>query len=108
VLGHSLDVPEVVIVYQGSLRVYFDDQEQTVDGPLQGYDMVSIPAGVQRRLLSVGDEPLLAVVVTSGDGRARPRWSDDVVTTAQRAGIVLDRDGYLAPASVVNLSTIDD
>jgi len=107
-LEHTLDVSSVVIVYQGQMRVVIDDEDQTPDGPLEAYDMVSIPPASRRRLQAVGREPLLAVVVTAGDGRARPAWSPEVTAAASDRGWVLDRDGYIAPSSVVGLSTIDD
>jgi hypothetical protein len=78
--------------------------------------MFSVPPGAWRSVRLVDDEGGVAVtpgtgelvVVTGGDGRTRIEWAPEVVDAARAAGVVIDPDGYRAPAAVLVTATEDD
>ncbi len=67
------------------------------------YDTLSVPVGAWREFEAVGDEPVLAVVITSGESRVYIDWDDDVREAALTKDLALDPNGYVAPASMLNL-----
>jgi quercetin dioxygenase-like cupin family protein len=98
---HRIEESEVVIVKDGRLRVTLNaDDPVTVElGP---YDTLSVPPGAWRRFETVGDETVLAVVITSGESRVYVEWDDEVTSAALEADVALDPNGYVAPASMLN------
>ena len=98
---HRTDEAQVVIVKEGTLRVTLN-QSDPVSVDLSAYDTLSIPAGSWRRFESVGDEPALAVLLTSGDSRVRLEWDPEIVVAARAAGVAIDPNGYLARADMLN------
>lgn len=116
VLSHRHGATQVLTAKAGRWAIRFNtgDDERTVEiGP---QDTVSVPPGAWRSVTLLDAGPGRAatpgtgelLVVTGGDGRVRPEWSDEVVTGARERGRVLDADGYLAPAAVLAFATEDD
>lgn len=99
---HRIRESEVIIVKDGRLRVTLNaDVPAAVElGP---YDTLSVPAGAWRQFESVGDEALLAAVITSGDSRVYLDWDPAVRCAALDQDLALDPNGYVAPASMLNL-----
>lgn len=88
---------------------------ETANGPQSvelGYlDTFSVPAGAWRtiRCLEAGETGSgELLVVNSGDGRVLLEWAPEVVSAAREAGLVLDPNGYVAPAAVLGSVTADD
>jgi hypothetical protein len=108
--------PTVLVVKAGRWVVHVglgDDAHVVELGP---QDALSVPPGAWRSLTLRDDEGGVAtepgtgelVLVTGGDARTRAEWAPDVVSQARRGGVVLDPDGYRAPASVLLTATEDD
>ncbi len=92
----------VLIVRRGRLRIDFNDR-QDVSVTLDAWDTYSIPAGVVRSLEALGDEPVEALVVVSGDHRKRPAFGEATIAAAQAKGLGLDAGGYVARAELLPL-----
>ena len=99
---HRLTESEVLIVKDGRLRVTLnaDDPVSVELGP---YDTLSVPAGAWRQFDTVGDETVLAAVITSGESRVYIDWDPEVRSAALAQDRALDPNGYVAPASMLNL-----
>jgi hypothetical protein len=75
-----------------------------------------VPPGAWRSLELLDDEGGVAVapgtgemlVVTGSDARTRVEWAPEVVSAAREVGVLIDPDGYRAPASVLVTTTEDD
>jgi mannose-6-phosphate isomerase-like protein (cupin superfamily) len=116
VLTHRVQEPTVLVVKAGRwvVRVGTGDAEQVVElGP---QDAFSVPPGAWRSISLVDDEGGVAVdagtgemvVVTGTDARTRVEWAPEVAAAARDAGVVIDPDGYRAPAAVLGTATEDD
>lgn len=117
VLTHRVQEPTVLVVKAGRWVVRVGDggdEAHVVElGP---QDAFSVPSGAWRSVSLVDDEGGRAVtpgtgelvVVTGTDARTRAEWAPEVVTAAREAGVVIDPDGYRAPAAVLRTATEDD
>jgi hypothetical protein len=116
VLTHRVEVPTVLVVKAGRwvVRVGTDEGAHVVElGP---QDAFSVPPGAWRSLALLDEEGGVAVapgtgemlVVTGTDARTRVEWAPEVVSAARAGGVVIDPDGYRAPASVLVTATEDD
>ena len=99
---HRITESEVIIVKDGRLRVTLN-QDEPVSVELGPYDTLSVPIGAWRELEAVGDETVLAVLITSGESRVYIDWDVDVRAAALEQDLALDPNGYVAPASMLNL-----
>ena len=116
VLGHRVQEPTVLVVKAGRwvVRVGLGEDAHAVElGP---QDAFSVPPGAWRSMTLLDDGGGAAVtlgtgemiVVTGTDARTRVEWTPEVVSAARDAGVVIDPDGYRAPASVLVTATEDD
>lgn len=111
---HLLQEKQVLIVYQGALQVTVENPPAssalagpvavavTPQGSPQGWDSFATPAHCWRSLRNTGDTDMLALVMTSGDGRKRIEWADTVVQDAAAMGVAVDPDGYVGPARFIH------
>lgn len=111
VLTHRHPATQVLTGRSGRWTVTVNTGEEAHQVELGPLDSLSVPAGAWRSLqLSEagpdGDGELL--VVNGGDGRVHLDWGPEVVTAARHTGWVVDPNGYLAPAAVMNTATEDD
>ena len=116
VLTHRHGESQIVTVRAGRWRIRLNQGEDEQAVELGPRDTLSIPPGAWRsftlveagegRAADEGAGELL--VVTSGDGRVRLDWSEDVVRHARKRGWMLDANGYRAPAAVLATATDDD
>jgi mannose-6-phosphate isomerase-like protein (cupin superfamily) len=116
VLTHRHRETQVLVAKAGRWRVTLNrgDDERSVElGP---QDALSVPPGTWRSITLLETGPGRAadadtgemLVVNGSDGRVRIEWDETVVEQARRSGWVMDPNGYLAPASVLNTATEDD
>lgn len=99
---HRIAESEVLIVKDGRLRVTLNEVDP-VSVELGSYDTLSIPVGAWRRFEAVGEDVAQVVVITGGDSRVRIEWDPRVVADALAADAAIDPNGYVAPASLLNL-----
>jgi quercetin dioxygenase-like cupin family protein len=97
---HRIAQSQVLIVKSGRLRVTLNS-ENPVSVELGAYDTLSVPVGAWRTFKSVGEEPTQVVLLTEGDGRVYIEWAPALVAEAEANGVVVDPNGYLAPASLL-------
>jgi hypothetical protein len=90
----------VLIVRKGRLLLLFNDGA-TVTVALDPWDTYSIPAGVVRSIVALGDDPAEALIVLSGDHRKRPVFAAETLAAAQDAGLGLDAGGFVAKAALL-------
>ena len=116
VLRHRAQEPTVLVVKAGRWVVCVGaagDEHEVELGP---QDAFSVPPGAWRSISLVDAEGGHAVtpgtgelvVVTGTDARTRVEWAPEVVAAALDAGVVIDPDGYRAPAAVLVTATVDD
>jgi quercetin dioxygenase-like cupin family protein len=97
---HRMVESQVLIVKEGRLRVTLNEDDP-VSVELGPYDTLSIPSAAWRRFEAVGDETALTVLITGGESRVYLEWDRAVVAAARAADVVIDPNGYLAPASML-------
>ncbi len=96
---HRLAEKQVLIVFQGALEVLLNDDDLPVQ--VGTGECFSAPPGVWRSLVSAGDGPMEAALITSGDARKRIVWAPEIAAAALAAGAVLDHDGHVAPLGLL-------
>ncbi|MBN9099772.1 MAG: hypothetical protein J0I49_16915 [Pseudonocardia sp.] len=116
VLTHRHDQTQVLTAKAGCWAVTLNTGPDAAVVELGPLDTLSVPPGVWRsitllhadagRSATPGTGEML--VVNGGDERTTVEWGPEVVTSARRAGVVLDANGYLAPAAVLAAATEDD
>lgn len=113
-LTHRHNATQVLTVRSGRWQVDVNtgDHEQSIEmGPR---DSFSVPTGAWRKMTlldgppDVGEQYGELLVVNGGDDRVILEWEPRLITAARRAGVVIDPDGYTAPASVLGSATADD
>lgn len=100
VSAFSLPDKMVVIMRKGRMRLALNAGADVVV-TLEAWETYSIPAGALRSLVALGDDPVEALVVVSGDHRKRPEFAADVLAAAQAAGMGLDAGGFAAKAALL-------
>lgn len=115
-LRHRAQEPTVLVVKAGRWVVAVGHAGEEREVELGPQDAFSVPPGAWRSVSLLDAEGGRAVtpgtgelvVVTGTDARTRVEWAPEVVAAALGAGVVLDPDGYRAPASVLVTATDDD
>lgn len=95
----AIDEKMVLIVHDGKLRLDFVDGDASVE--VDAWDTYSIPGGAFRKITAIGDKPVDALVVVTGDHRKRPVFAPEVIEAARAAGLGLDASGFVAKASLL-------
>lgn len=98
---HRHSQSTVLMVYSGEWEVTVNRGPDTRSVRLAEWDMLSVPPNAFREIRSVGADTGMLLMVTSGDGRVRIEWDDEVVKAAGDAGLAIDPNGYVAPADLV-------
>lgn len=106
VLRHRVAENQVLMIKDGTWEIAVNSpgaDELTVRlGP---WDMLSVPPHAWRTLRAVsageGGQPASLLVVSSGDGRVRIDWDEEVAKAAADAGHGIDHNGYLAPYALI-------
>lgn len=93
-----LEPKQVLILQTGELEIELSEDGATSSVKAGPWDTFATPGGVWRTLRSVGEEPAVMTVVTAGDARAIPEWSDEIVRAAWDAGYGTDPNDYIGPA----------
>ncbi|HYP43623.1 MAG TPA: hypothetical protein VEQ66_00310 [Propionibacteriaceae bacterium] len=115
-LTHRHHETQVLVAKAGRWRVTLNRGEAERSVELGPQDTLSVPPSSWRRIELLEAGPGRAEAADSGellmvngsDGRVRIEWDGAVVERARQAGWVIDPNGYLAPASVLNTATDDD
>lgn len=89
---------QVLILQTGRLGIELVADGIASDVTAEPWDTFAAPGGTWRTMRSIGDEPAVMTVVTAGDGRAIPEWSDEIVRAAWDAGYGIDPNDYIGPA----------
>ena len=116
VLTHRAQEPTVLVVKAGRWAVRVGAGDDAIVVELGPQDAFSVPPGAWRSITvldDAGGDAVTAgtgemIVVTGTDARTRVEWAPEVVSAARDAGVVIDPDGYRAPASVLVTATEDD
>lgn len=115
-LNHRHNESQVVTAKSGQWEVRLNRRDDVRTVRLGPLDSLSIPPGAWRCFTLLDDDAGQSVqpgtgellVVNGGDGRTRLEWDPRVIHMAQSEGIVLDPNGYRAPAAVMSAATEDD
>lgn len=115
-LTHRVQEPTVLVVKAGRWVVGVGQGESVQAVELGPQDAFSVPPGAWRSVSLVDAEGGVAetpgtgemIVVTGTDARTRIEWDPDVVASARTSGVMIDPDGYRAPAAVLVTATEDD
>ena len=95
----AIDEKMVLILHEGKLRLDFVDGDASVE--VDAWDTYSGPGGAFRKITAIGDKPVDALVVITGDHRKRPVFAPEVIEAARAAGLGLDASGFVAKASLL-------
>ena len=85
---------QVLLVFAGALDITLDSSGAV---RANAQEVFSVPADVWRTIASVGDTTAEIAVVTAGDGKKQPVWSEEIIAAAAEAGFGVDHAGYIAP-----------
>jgi quercetin dioxygenase-like cupin family protein len=85
---------QVLLVFAGTAAITLND---AAPAEALSREVFSVPADAWRSIAAVGDAPLEIAVITAGDHKKRPVWSEAVMREAAAAGFGLDHAGYIAP-----------
>ncbi|MEO8715998.1 MAG: hypothetical protein ABI369_13390 [Acetobacteraceae bacterium] len=85
---------QVLLIFAGVVEVTLDHLPPV---RAEAREVFSVPENAWRRIASVGDVAAEIAVLTAGDHKKHPVWSDDVRREAAQAGFGLDHAGYIAP-----------
>lgn len=92
---------QVMIVRQGSVEIELGRGAGSSRVVAEPWATYSAPGGCWRTFRSIGDDPLIVSLTTSGDARPVIEWDNDIVAAARAAGTAHDANGYLAPAALL-------
>lgn len=92
-----LDVKQVLIVFQGAMRVAFNAPDNAIVLDVAAQELASVPDGVWRSIACAGDTAVEIAMLTGGNGPARVEWWPEIVAQAAASGVGLDHAGTIAP-----------
>ena len=92
--AYKLAEKQVMLVFEGAITVTLDD---TAPVRVETQEVFSAPADCWRMIESVGDTATDIAVVTAGDHKKHPVWTDEIVSAAHAAGFALDHSGVRRP-----------
>lgn len=103
---HQLASKQVLVCYQGAVRLEVGDQNEAfkLQGADAAWDSFALPADTWRSLHNTGEATATLLLMTPGDGRKRITWDHDVTLAAAAAGLAIDANGYVAPKCFVDRS----
>jgi len=113
-LRHRHQHTQVVTVRSGRWRITVNAGAEERAVELGPRDSFSVPPQVWRSMTLLeppaGNDTEYGelLVVNGGDDRVILEWDAQLVSDARAAGVVIDPDGYTAPASVLAAATADD
>lgn len=96
----KIDEKMVVILTQGQIELMFNI-EQDVRVVVETNDTYSIPAGVWRSINNRTEQDAEFIMITAGDQRKRPQFSDDILAQARELGFTLDASGYVVKRQLI-------
>ncbi len=97
---HQLKEKQVLVVYQGELRINVEGASVTAvtaKGLSTGWDTFAMPADCWRSYQNKSSQDAVVLVMSAGDARKRITWADDVVQSAGQRGYAIDANGYIGP-----------
>ncbi len=98
--GFKLAEKQVLLVFSGTIAVMLDGGDPV---RAEAREVFSVPADAWRTIASVGEAPAEIAVVTAGDHKKHPVWSDEITRAAAQAGYGLDHAGYVAALRLLPL-----
>lgn len=93
-----LEPKQILIVQKGAIEVTLGRGADASAVTVNPWDVFAVPENSWRTIRSVGAEPAVFTVTTSGDARALIEWDETLVASARDAGVGVDPNGYLAVA----------
>lgn len=103
---HKVAEKQVLVVFQGDVRLCWDDTVSIEAHGSQdaGWDTYAMPADTWHSYRNTGQSTALMVVISPGDHRKQIVWDEAVVRAAHAIDRAMDADGYVAPAHFVDRS----
>ena len=98
---HRLARHQAAILTEGSWEVSVNRGSSELTARPQEGSVVSMPPGVWRDFLNVGESEACALMVCNSQERPRVLWDGAHERTAAESGWSRDASGYLAPAALV-------
>ena len=98
---HRLARHQAAILTEGSWEVAVNDGSSRLTARPRAGSVVSMPPGVWRDFLNVGESEARALLVCNSQERPRVEWDESLVQSAAGNGWSRDASGYLAPATLV-------
>ncbi|WP_102504833.1 cupin domain-containing protein [Salinivibrio kushneri] len=96
----KIDEKMVTIVTRGQIDIIFNE-EQDVSVSVETDDTYSIPANAWRTISNSTDKQAEFIMITTGDNRKRPQFSDKIVAQARELGFTLDASGYVVKRDLI-------
>ena len=103
---HQLASKQVLVCYQGEVRLEIGDQGEAfaLRGTDTAWDSYALPSDTWRSLHNTGAVEATLLLITPGDERKRILWDPEVIQAAATAGWSIDANGYVAPKRFVDRS----
>ncbi|MBU6497698.1 MAG: hypothetical protein KGJ41_18080 [Rhodospirillales bacterium] len=89
-----LEEKQVLLVFEGAIAVSLGDEPPV---RAESREVFSVPEGAWRSIAAAGEGAAEIAVLTAGDHKKRPQWSEAIIAAAAAVGLGIDHAGYLAP-----------
>ena len=96
----KIDEKMVIIQTHGQLELALNEQ-QDVTVVIEANDTYSVPANAWRTINNNSEQEAEFIMITAGDARKRPQFSDKILASAYELGYTLDASGYIVKRNLI-------
>lgn len=96
----SIDEKMVIILTHGQVELTFN-QEEDVSVVVNKNDTYSVPENAWRCINNTSENEAEFIMITAGDARKRPQFTDEIQKKARELGFSLDASGYVVKSHLI-------
>lgn len=96
----KIDEKMVIIQTHGQIELGLNEQ-QDVTVTIEANDTYSVPANAWRTINNNSEQEAEFIIITAGDARKRPQFSDEILSDAYELGYTLDASGYIVKRNLI-------
>lgn len=96
----KIDEKMVIIQTHGQIELGLNEQ-QDVTIAIEANDTYSVPANAWRTINNNSEQEAEFIMITAGDARKRPQFSDEILADAYELGYALDASSYIVKRNLI-------